>query len=732
MKTHYSAKEIARALGLTERAVQVMANKLMWRFEKRAVRGGKKHFYVFEALPLDVQRAVIAFEMGAEAAFVPEKVIDEEGLKNLLAGFMNAPDYNRRRAEARFEILQAAEQYVEAAGMGISRGEEAFTALYGVRAVNSLEPWVYEAVAAFSVTTFRRWKKDCRTKGLAGLLPGFGQSKGQVRAISPAMKIYLTGQIADKPSIRPARLVELLNKRFPGRAPDRSTVYRWVAAWKKKNHEIYCLMRNPQEHKNKYTPAFGDKSADTPHFGHTWEMDSTPADVMCADGKRCTLLGAIDVYSRRAVVVTARSSMSVAVAAVMRKGIMAWGVPSRIRKDNGKDYVSRHIQAITNSLEIETPELNKYAPEEKPFIERFFGTMTRQLEELLPGYVGHSVAERQAIRERATWGAKIMKRSKKGEPRRAVEIPLTMRELQLMIDEWLIAYEHRVHGGLEGALKGKSPRDASRECLKRPAKIDDERVLDILLAPVGKGHATVQKKGIFTGGGKFIADELVNHIGRKILPRHDLDDAGTIHVFDFESGKFICKATDEALKGQTLSSYIAAKKRKDKANRETVRALETISRNEAEPYTVVLDTGELINADTGEIIEEPEPRKVVGFTPKADTPAIREAKKAFEEKPKPRGLAEEMAEVIDLESRRAAAEPEPEVVYPREEKEPEERDFLYPLELLENPVALIKWYHDEAAKRTLSEQERGHVEYLHERYPWAVDFLEQMHRAQGE
>ena len=98
-------------------------------------------------------------------------------------------------------------------------------------------------------------------------------------------------------------------------------------------------------------------AADVPHFGHTWEMDSTPADVITSDGKRASIVGSIDVYSRRVVAVVSPTSKSAAVAQCIRKGLLAWGIPARIRKDNGKDYASQHIESVTRSLEIETPKL---------------------------------------------------------------------------------------------------------------------------------------------------------------------------------------------------------------------------------------------------------------------------------------------------------------------------------------------------------------------------------------
>ena len=97
------------------------------------------------------------------------------------------------------------------------------------------------------------------------------------------------------------------------------------------------------------------------YAGEVWQMDSTPADVMTTepDGKkrRCSVVAAIDIYSRRAVCVVAPTSKAAVVAAAMRKGILTWGVPSKVLMDNGKDYQSSHIKAVAFALNIDTPKL---------------------------------------------------------------------------------------------------------------------------------------------------------------------------------------------------------------------------------------------------------------------------------------------------------------------------------------------------------------------------------------
>jgi transposase InsO family protein len=129
-------------------------------------------------------------------------------------------------------------------------------------------------------------------------------------------------------------------------------------------------MQDPGKWRNKFKAAHGSLSAEAKFAGQVWHMDATPADVMTREpgeekGRRCSIGAAIDIYSRRAVCVVSESPKAETVAVTMRKGMMAWGIPSRILKDNGKDYQSFHIAGITEGFRIDCPDLPAYMAEAK-------------------------------------------------------------------------------------------------------------------------------------------------------------------------------------------------------------------------------------------------------------------------------------------------------------------------------------------------------------------------------
>ena len=96
------------------------------------------------------------------------------------------------------------------------------------------------------------------------------------------------------------------------------------------------------------------------------------------------------------------TSRATAIAALLRHCILEWGVPEAVRTDEGKDYTSRHVLGVLADLEIEHRPCPPYTPEAKPFVERFLGTLTRDLFASLPGFPDMTwPRRRRAARARA-------------------------------------------------------------------------------------------------------------------------------------------------------------------------------------------------------------------------------------------------------------------------------------------------------------------------------------------
>ena len=270
----------------------------------------------------------------------------------------------------------------------------------------------------------------------------------------------------------------------------------------------------------------------------------------CADGKRCSLVGSIEIWSRRFRILAVPESRATAIAALLRRCILERGVPEAVRTDQGKDYFSRHVAGALNDLAIEHDRCPAYRPDRKPFIERALGTMARELFPKLPGFTGHNVAQAQALRERKSFAGRRGERDAE-----VYNADLTIEELQERIEDWCDStYGRRAHTSLAGA----SPFERAASWQGELRWIHDERALDALLAPpAGDGWRTICKKGIRLDSAYYIAGPLGSLVGERVKLRRDPADAGRIHVYR-EDGSFVCVAENPAATGADQAAIAAA------------------------------------------------------------------------------------------------------------------------------------------------------------------------------
>ncbi|MBY0430364.1 MAG: DDE-type integrase/transposase/recombinase, partial [Rhodospirillales bacterium] len=329
---------------------------------------------------------------------------------------------------------------------------------------------------------------------------------------------------------------------------------------------------NPDRWRSRYRAAGGDAAQAVSRLNQRWEMDATPADLLLADGSRHMILGVIDVYSRRFKLHVTRTSKAAAVASLTRKAILDWGVPEMVVTDNGQEFTSRHMARVLAGLGIERRTAPPFTPEHKPFIERAFRTFSHGLVELLAGYIGHSVAERQDVEARRSLAQRIGKRGG------TVALSMTAQELQAFCDRWTdTLYAREPHAG----LSGRTPCDLAAAWSQPVRRIQDERALDVLLAeaPGEDGWRVVTKKGLRVDNAWFDAAELGGHEGRRVRALYDDADLGHLYVFAAEGG-FLCRAVCPERTGvsrQDLAQARRARQRQvmaeqGKAMRQTARA----------------------------------------------------------------------------------------------------------------------------------------------------------------
>ena len=567
-------EDIAKLAGVTERTIQKQAKRAhenresikvkdtRYKVTKKKIQGIDKPIYWFE-------------EIVTKEVKIELKKCDKEWLK--------APEDKKREA-----ILRASM---------VSLWERRRKGMEFKRFVKSL-PDRFESLRDVSEATFYRWLKrvrEAKDKGFApsyALLDTRGGDRG-TKVISKDMEAFIQRLVLEKPHRKMKRVWEYVKDRYgEEETPSLTTVERYIKKFKSENAFLVKVSEDPTKAISLYRPAFGRADSGVAYRNQLWELDATPADIMTSDGKRMIISGAIDVYSRRVVVVLAESASFETLSFLFRKAIKKLGIPESVKTDNGKDYKSNNFEMMCMRLGIDRILTPPYAGYHKPHIERFFRTLSHELFEELEGYIGHSVADREKLQNQQTFEAKLeaqkrwreemkngndfakkfaLKKENKGT---LLRVPMSSDELKKWIDKWVVMYENRLHRGIN-----QKPLERWKSSDVPVRRVSDERVLNVLvgLSEVKK----VTKKGIRVQGIYYISSELWEFVGESVIVLSD-DDLGKVYVYDSEYN-YICTAQSEEHEGQSRSEYIKATKRWTKKLKAYVKALEAI-RSEADEY----------------------------------------------------------------------------------------------------------------------------------------------------
>lgn len=442
--------------------------------------------------------------------------------------------------------------------------------------------------------------------------------------VADAVEAYLTYR-----KVSSTIIMEMLEEEF-AQLPSSRSLRRFMADFEKKRQVVLSSFRNPDQFKGKYRVSIGDMSRTALHAHHIWEIDTTPADIMTLQGRKA-ILGIIDRFSRRVRFMVCDSESAQSVRRFLISTIRAWGVmPQIIMTDQGSGFINKSITSALAILGIEPHPLPPGSPEKKPYIERVFGTFTRQRAEMLPGYLGHNVAEAQALRARA--------RKETGKP--VISAVLTPEQLQDALDGWADGrYYHRRHGTLK-----MSPMAKEQSSARIAAPAPDEDTLRKALSAL-VGPRTVGKRGIEWKGGRYWCPALVEHMGRTVSVRRDEEDLGALFIFDGEDKRFIGTAINAERSGLSEEEF-ARQARADqehlmKVQRAELRTKQKRFRFEDAARNVLIADARAAGKVTSMPVARPaEPALTRKRTAKASTP-VAVAKASWADKP----IAEKVAEV---------------------------------------------------------------------------------------
>ena len=561
MTEWYTAAELAGLPGLpgTERRIRDRAAREQWQSRPRA--HGKGIEYHISALPLPAQAHLFRQQVIEPERETLLHIMDpgaderqrrrEQGLARW-AG-LQSDDPRRLRAEARAWLLQRWDEYAREWGTVPGACADEFGDAYQAGRIEIPEEHQCWLPRCLSKRTLFRWRQAYREQGIYGLVSQYGNRRGRDRiSTTPELQSVILGAMYDNPEITPRRIKEYLVAAYPHlNIVSERAIGRWMARWKRDNAQFWTYITNPDEWKNKYMVAFGSHTERVTHINHVWEIDSTPADWMLTDGRH-TVIGVIDLHTRQLRFRVSKTSKATAVCAALRDAMREWGVPEIVRTDNGQDYVSRQFTDALAGLGITHELCLPFASEQKGTIERAMRTMSHGLLELLPGFIGHNVAQRKAIEARRSFAERIMKR---GE---VVEVSMTAAELQRRLDDWCRhVYAHNPHEG----LGGRTPFEVAAAAGK-VKRITDDRALDALLMEIA-GTRVVTKKGIRYEHYHYIAPELAAYVGQQVKLKRDPDELAKLFVYDAD-GVFICVAIAHELRGISRTEAAAVTKAKQR------------------------------------------------------------------------------------------------------------------------------------------------------------------------
>jgi transposase InsO family protein len=453
--------------------------------------------------------------------------------------------------DARLVLIAAADRLKRETGLSRHVADMLFAGLYRLGKIE-VAPWVRAAIKDFSARSLSRW----RTHKARGDLSRLGVDKGAARrgkgklesGEEGQVRAFLLAAIAKQPHLTSDHLKILCQDKFPAiKGVSLRSFQRTRAELERENKVLLTQVTNPDKYRGTYRLS-GTNSHPVTRLNELWMIDASPADVLLVDGRHSVYL-CIDIFSRRLVVYVSKTPRAEAVQLLMRRAILAWGMPERVKTDNGSDFVAKSTQRLFASLGIEVELSRAFQPQEKGHIERAVRTFQHDLTPLLPGFVGHNVKDRKAIEERRAFAQRL-----KLDDAGAFKAELTAPELQGLCDEWAAGrYANRPHQGLGGA----TPFQVASAFTGVVRRVGDVRALDLLLAPIAgtDGMRIVTKRGVRIDHSYYLAPNLLPET--RVFCRMDPEDMGRAWLFSEDGAAFLGEAICPELAGVDPAAAVA-------------------------------------------------------------------------------------------------------------------------------------------------------------------------------
>ena len=508
--------------------------------------GGGGTEYHLDNLPLSARVALAARHFRIDAEDLRPAILEGDRLSSRA----------REIRDARLVLLKLADRFRREQNLSMAAADSLFSELFNAASIE-LPAWVTRAVGRVSARTLARWRTRRDEPNALGFDPADARrGTGQLdRALDGRVKTFVLAAIAKQPFLAAKHVRALVSDTFGNefRVPPLRTFQQTLKVWREEYRAELQYLTDPDGYRSKTEFALVN-AARADRLNELWQIDASPADVMLTAGRHSIYL-AIDVLSRRTKVLATKTPRAAGVGLLTRKCMIAWGVPETIKIDNGSDFAAHATQRLFAALDIEVDFSRPYSPKEKGMVERAIGTFQRDLAGL-PGFVGHSVADRKRIEGRKAFAARIG-----ADDAELFQVDMDLAEFQAWCDDWTDSiYAHTAHDG----LGGRTPFEAAAAYQGKVRRIENVAALDILLAPVpGRdGLRTVTKTGIRIDGAHYLPDAVMP--GTTVFCRMDPADLGRVLLFEPDGETYLGEAVCPELAGldpvETIQKVKAAQK----------------------------------------------------------------------------------------------------------------------------------------------------------------------------
>lgn len=230
------------------------------------------------------------------------------------------------------------------------------------------------------------------------------------------------------------------------------------------------------------------------------------------------------------------------------------GVPKRVHIDNGKDYKAHDLfncdnpESLVSVLNVAVRHAIPYNAKAKS-VERLFRTL-EDLNKLLDSYIGNSPGNRPE--------------SMKGLNKKIASKCMTYEEFKQYAEAVIKVYNNTPHSGR--GMNNRTPKEVYEADLESVRRFEPEAFEAIMRRSTNT--ATVNKNGVKFRElqGIWYNSETLQELafGKKVYARYKTSDVSKIHIYNEETGEFICAVgfygeydygADEEVKAQTLREY---------------------------------------------------------------------------------------------------------------------------------------------------------------------------------